>query len=569
MDSSNSQYRVLQCFYCEESTVFVCIKCKQNLCDSCRKKHLHDLSTTQHETVVYRVNPGNINIEEMCRMHPENSYIFYCETCKLPVCYRCSEAHELSRHHLIQIYVACTGLRQIYRHIISTIRSEELVYRRALMVKMQSEIRTLSTKMSSHKQLSEMFTKAQKLKQFIDNVIHDRNKLFVLKNQILKSHIARIQKYEYIYEMSTNKPIRFLLFKMALSKIQSGQNLAQYSHFSLIESIIEKDVIRFICTYRLSGRDNRRLGNESLLELMPNPELQQCLTLTEIFGCSHISRVRPDQFWVSDNRTDLILFNANGDIQYHGNTIHVYTDVYDLTGAHTVNKNNDLIYIDRQNQIKLLSNTEINTLYITNKKDNEWVFRCVYSSLLSGDLLVGMNNTDSTCSKINRYHLLKELVQTIQHDNRGNDLYIGPCFITENANGDVIVSDWKNGVVVTDNEGKHRFTFSEDPNGSVISQKGICTDPLSHILVCVLHKVMMLDMDGQFISYILSMPPECMIVTNSLSFDSNTHCLWVGSVSSDTIRVYKYLKRVDALLGMYASDYYLNWQMFLFYVCEY
>lgn len=147
----------------------------------------------------------------MCRMHPENSYIFYCETCKLPVCYRCSEAHELSRHHLIQIYVAYTGLRQIYRHIISTIRSEELVYRRALMVKMQSEIRTLSTKMSSHKQLSEMFTKAQKLKQFIDNVIHDRNKLFVLKNQILKSHIARIQKYEYIYEMSTNKPIRFFI----------------------------------------------------------------------------------------------------------------------------------------------------------------------------------------------------------------------------------------------------------------------------------------------------------------------------------------------------------------------
>lgn len=110
MDSSNSQYRVLQCFYCEESTVFWCITCKQNLCDSCRKKHLHDMSIAQHETVVYRVNPGNINIEEMCRMHPENSYIFYCETCKLPVCYRCSEAHELSRHHLIQIYVAYTGI---------------------------------------------------------------------------------------------------------------------------------------------------------------------------------------------------------------------------------------------------------------------------------------------------------------------------------------------------------------------------------------------------------------------------------------------------------------------------
>lgn len=164
-----------------------------------------------------------------------------------------------------------------------------------------------------------------------------------------------------------------------------------------------------------------------------------------------------------------------------------------------------------------------------------------------------MSNTDSVCSKINRYHSFGELVQTIQHDNKGNDLYIGPRYITENNNGDVVVSDWKNGVVVTESEGRHRFTFSEDPYGYVISPKGVCTDLMSHILVCVLHKVMILDKDGVFLSYILSMQPEIMIETNSLSFDSNTHCLWVGSVSSDTIRVYKYLKRFDALLGIYAS----------------
>lgn len=70
----------------------------------------------------------------------------------------------------------------------------------------------------------------------------------------MKSHIARVQKYEYIYEESANKPTLFIsFFKTILSKIQSGPNLAQSSHFSLIESINEKDVIRFICTYRLSG----------------------------------------------------------------------------------------------------------------------------------------------------------------------------------------------------------------------------------------------------------------------------------------------------------------------------
>lgn len=82
--------------------------------------------------------------------------------------------------------------------------------------------------------------------------------------------------------------------------------------------------------------------------------------------------------------------------------------------------------------------------------------------------------------------------------------------------------------MVTAIGGRHRFTFKEDPCGPVISPKGIYTDPMPHILYCVLHKVMMFDKDGQFLSYILSMPPEIMIVLNSLSFDYNTHYVWVS-----------------------------------------
>lgn len=51
---------------------------------------------------------------------------------------------------------------------------------------------------------------------------------------------------------------------------------------------------------------------------------------------------------------------------------------------------------------------------------------------------------------------------------------------------------------------------------------------------------------------------ECMIVINSLSFDLNIYCLWVGLVSSEIICVYKYLKRFDVFLGMYVFDYYLK-----------
>lgn len=92
-----------------------------------------------------------------------------------------------------------------------------------------------------------------------------------------------------------------------LSIIQSGPNFAQSSHLALTESINEKDVILFLCEFTLSDKGKRRF----------KPELQQCLKLTGTSGCLHMSRVRPDLFWVSDNRSNLILFNKEGDIQQH------------------------------------------------------------------------------------------------------------------------------------------------------------------------------------------------------------------------------------------------------------
>lgn len=68
-----------------------------------------------------------------------------------------------------------------------------------------------------------------------------------------------------------------------------------------------------------------------------------------------------------------------------------------------------------------------------------------------------MSNKDSTCSKIAQYTIdsneLGKLVRTIQYDNAGSELYVGPCYITGNNNGDIVVSDLRNGVVVKNSEG--------------------------------------------------------------------------------------------------------------------
>lgn len=106
--------------------------------------------------------------------------------------------------------------------------------------------------------------------------------------------------------------------------------------------------------------------------------------------------------------------------------------------THCEQKKNELIYFDKNNQFIGFIDKDIINTHI--KNNNKWIYRCVYCSLLTGDLLIGMRNEDSTCSKITRY-TGPSRIQQIQYDKKGNQLYFGPYYITENNNGDVVVSD--------------------------------------------------------------------------------------------------------------------------------
>lgn len=64
-------------------------------------------------------------------------------------------------------------------------------------------------------------------------------------------------------------------------------------------------------------------------------------------------------------------------------------------------------------------------------------------------------------------------------------MYFELCYIIENDNGDVVVFDWKNGVVVIDIKGRYCFIFKKDLCGYDINLKGICIDLMLYILVCV------------------------------------------------------------------------------------
>uniref|UniRef100_K1QCM5 Tripartite motif-containing protein 3 n=1 Tax=Magallana gigas TaxID=29159 RepID=K1QCM5_MAGGI len=156
-----------------------------------------------------------------------------------------------------------------------------------------------------------------------------------------------------------------------------------------------------------------------------------------------------------------------------------------------------------------------------------------------------------TCTgKVTRYNQSGQLTQTIQNDNNGLGLYMEPNYITENNNGNIVVADCVGlfgAVVVTERGGKHRFSYTGHPPGSGLRSRGICTDAMSHILVCdsMNNTVQMLDQDGRFLSNFLTKSQE-IVKPWSLSYDVNTHRLWVGSRDSNKVCVYRYITKQDA-----------------------
>uniref|UniRef100_K1R8V0 Tripartite motif-containing protein 3 n=1 Tax=Magallana gigas TaxID=29159 RepID=K1R8V0_MAGGI len=201
--------------------------------------------------------------------------------------------------------------------------------------------------------------------------------------------------------------------------------------------------------------------------------------------------------------------------------------------------------------LQLMSSPELQRSF-TQTDDPNWTPRSVYWSPSGGDLLVGLGKANPETGKVSRYNRTGQQTQPRQHNNSDQEIYKDPKIITENNNGDIVVSDF-DAVVVTERGGRHRFSYTGHPPGSPLKPRGVCTDAMSHILVCDNRSrtVHMLDENGQFLSYLLPKSQE-MGVPSSLSYDANTHRLWLaaGSYKKYKVFVYKYMTLKDPPTGM-------------------
>lgn len=200
----------------------------------------------------------------------------------------------------------------------------------------------------------------------------------------------------------------------------------------------------------------------------------------------------------------------------------------------------DLIFTDGKN--KRLIYTRFDGDVITKKvmSTNDW-FPIGICFAENGDIVVGLF-LPSARGRVTRYSEDGDVISAVEHDNHGNQLYSFPAFVTENGNGDIVVSDHlRRAVIVVDRWGRYRFTYTADklnrPDAVPFLPFGVCCDSLLNIIVAdscndCLHLV---SVNGEFL-YILLNKSSGLYRPVALSMTKNEK-LFVGDRNG--IKIFK------------------------------
>lgn len=244
------------------------------------------------------------------------------------------------------------------------------------------------------------------------------------------------------------------------------------------------------------------------------------------YGISHLSCLASDKIWVSDlykieeiNETEQVVMKLD-----------VESGVF---GRHTVTREGHLLFLLNDTVYTLTLTGNIHSLLM------KFDIFCIHSSRINNNILVGASDG------VTRYSMSDVILQKIYADREGKPLYKRPIYITENNNGDIIVSDeHKKAVVVVDTHGRHRFSYNGCSSAVEFHPRSVCTDLYDHILVCNYSyshpSVHILDQNGQFLSFLTTKHRSQQGVPQALCVDEN-HSIYVGYGNKGVIDVYRYL----------------------------
>uniref|UniRef100_K1Q8S9 Tripartite motif-containing protein 2 n=1 Tax=Magallana gigas TaxID=29159 RepID=K1Q8S9_MAGGI len=553
---------------CEKNCQFYCNDCHHPMCEQCRDEHQKDKKTKNHEVVPYKQRKRPLPVEK-CKIHPTRNIELLCEECQIPICSKCTATKEHRGH-------AFTDLEFVFDEKVSLKCHEEIAKIRNYFDPISQDLKKeIAGDVTEIKKIMEdirtsMKAEAESVKKIVDTITSEKieqvNKIEQSLLQTLNNQNQQIDDYIN----SLNDLIKRFYGYLSPSNIEQLTFALKSENF-IIRPIPEtskpvlpvftagqhskEDVAKLLgrITVPNTKPENRKIKPMETVSTQLKPtgkqrkqdreksDVKQTLSLSSsvtkvreytvpgVNGVYHMSLGKSGRLWVSDDIGNLVQINLQGKqlqkIQTSGGS-----------GYHTVTQDGDLIYTDRDNKvINRITPDNTITEFI---KTGVWRPLSIHSSHINGDLLVGMRKDGE--GKVTRYNKTGTEMQSVQRDNKGQALYGGPLYITENINGDVCVSDYDNAVVLVDKSGQHRFSYTGQRSG--YRPYGLCTDVLGHILVCDdrSEKVHILDQDGQFLSLLLT-KQQGVYNPRSVCVDDENN-LWVGQRNTNTVTVYKYLQ---------------------------
>ena len=363
------------------------------------------------------------------------------------------------RHHkfLPPVWLSPLELSELQRRQYSDrifhLRGETIYYRSVLLEGLRHDLK-IGHKTVTRRGQSKVKMRGKELKNMIDDVLAgDLEDRCIIQKTRMTRHMTKLLRYYHRYEQLSKtmetRPFKFL-------RIMTQKHSPRKDHMKTIINLL----VNLMKGIRLvpSGIP-RQAEDEDLLTLMSSPEIQKSLLMTNdpidtTFICEHISCVTPDWVWVSDYNNIILLDTATGETLHRVEPSSMYE-----RGTYTVNCKGELIYVTQQesedceidehmygeqieNSIITLCKDMETTTTLKGDPDTTWEPLSIYCSPFSGDLLVGYFRDDLITGKVVRYDSTGKHTQTI--NPLIYDLYTirFPRYITENNNGDVVVSDW-------------------------------------------------------------------------------------------------------------------------------
>ncbi|XP_056004129.1 uncharacterized protein LOC125662447 isoform X2 [Ostrea edulis] len=552
---------------CERKCQFYCNPCHQQMCEQCRDEHLKNSGYKNHEVVLYQQRKRQLPVEK-CKIHPTKDIDMLCEECQVPLCSKCAT----QKHHRGHIFIdletvyaenmaLCLGeISKIHEYFLPTSQDlQKEIKGDSTEIKMIMDSLRTAMKVDGESLTSIVNEVVSKNIQQVDNIeqslleklqsqdttvkdyisyLHDLVKEFhnYLSSSKLTDIIPKLsEKFKDIRPLpEKTKPVTPVFTVSQYSKDDVAKLLGKINFKDTKAEIRKSKPMEIVSSTSMeSTSQQKKRDRDTKSDVKQTMSLSSSVTevrkfhVLDVNNASHMSLYKSGRLWVSDNHGNLVRTDVMGN---QLQKIRISAGMC----VHTVAQDGDLIFIDSDNKVIYKITLDYNiTEFI---KTGDWTPGSIYSSLINGDILVGIGKDKE--SKVMRYNKTGKELQNIKKDNIGQKLYTVPIYITENVNGDVCVSYFnEKAVVVVNKSGQHRFSYTGWKSG--FRPFGICTDVLGHILVCDLHSVHLLDQDGQFLSLLLTehgvYSPLCVCVD-----DENK--LYVGNQYNNIVTVYKYLQ---------------------------